>query len=369
MTETPTRLLDLTLASDGSKSGANLEDRLIRPLGVVHGPAAAAAVENGLAQWLAGGPSAFTTVELIEGAGPGAERELRSLRQVALMRAPNIAARLRLLTDARPPIAGLTWVRPRVMARLSLGAVRGETAVRATRVAVQQGRRLAMDGADIVTVAAAGRAMGDGEEIDRVVPVVEALARQGIRVAVSSRRASVTRSAARAGARIVVDEAPAIDAETLYTLADIALPVVVRRGGRIGAIPRSWREAVDLAIAVHAALESRLEMFEGAGVPRDRIIVDPGIGADQPAEENIALLHSIALFHGLGCPLLADCGGLLDAARGAIDIRPIHLEPAEVAFAALAQGVQVVAAPQPDVVWSAAAAFRALSAARFDEAE
>jgi len=366
MSEPPANLIDLALRPGGEGSRA-LVDNLIRPLGIVHGPAAELAVENGLGEWLAGGPAAFTTVEMIAGTGERPERDLRSVRQVALMRSPTVTARMRLLSDARAPVAGLTWVRPRVLSFVRLVNERGAAGERSTKGAVQRGRLLAMQGADIVAVTASGARLADMDEIDRVVPVVEELAAQGFRVAIASARPIVMRAAARAGARLVIDASPTIDDDTLYTLGDIALPVVLRRSGRIGARPKNWSDALDLAGVVHAALESRIEMFEGAGLSRDRIIVDPGLGADQPPEENIAILHALSLFHGLGCPVLAYCQECAVSGARAGGAGAVSAKPPELAAAALFQGVQLLAADEPAEVWSAAAGFRAIAAARVDD--
>jgi dihydropteroate synthase len=174
------------------------------------------------------------------------------------------------------------------------------------------------------------------------------------------------RAAARAGARLVIDASPTIDDDTLYTLGDIGLPVVLKRGGPIGVRPKNWHEAVELAAVVHTALESRIEMLEGAGVSRERIIVDPGMDADQPAEENVALLHALSLFHGLGCPISVNCDQFAQQASrsGAATDSP---KPPEIAVAALAQGVQLLATAEPGEIWSAAAGFRAIADVHLDE--
>ncbi len=367
MTDTPANLIDLTQQrSDGSGGRRLLVDNLIRPLGIVHGPVAEMAVENGLGEWLAGGPSAFSSVEMVNGTGERPERDLRAVRQVALMRSPNVSARMRLLTDSRPPVAGLTWVRPRILSFINLVNERGGAGERSTKGAVQRGRLLAMHGADIVAVIAQATDLGDMDVINRVVPVIEELAAQGFRVAISSNRPIVMRAAAQAGARLVIDSSPSVDDDTLYALGDIALPVVLRRTGGIGARPRNWSESLDLAGVVHAALESRIEMLEGAGVARDRIIVDPGLGTSQPLEENIAILHALSLFHGLGCPLLANCNAFAVASSRERGINSLHVKPPEIAVAALSQGAQLLDANDPEEVWSAAAGFRTIAAACAD---
>jgi dihydropteroate synthase len=365
MSETPANLVDVTGLSGGQEV---LADCLIRPLGIVHGPIAEIVVENGIGEWLAGGPAAYTSVDMAASPAIGGERELRTIRQVSLMRAPAVVARMRLLADPRPPIAGLTWVRPRIMSFVNLVSARGEAGERSTKGAVQRGRLLAMRGADILAITASDADLGDMEEVDRVAPVIEQLAEQGFRVAIASRRPMVMRAAARAGARLVIDASPALDDDTLYTLGDIGLPVILRRSGHIGAHPASWPEALDLAAAVHTALESRIEMLEGAGLARDRVIVDPGMAVGHPTDENIALLHAVSLFHGLGCPLMVDCESFVPARTQTSRAGWVRPGPIEVALSAVSQGVHLLAANEPADIWSAAASFRAISAASFDDA-
>ena len=283
------------------------------------------------------------------------------------MRDPTVSERVRLLSAPRQPVAGLTWVRPRIMAWVNLVNARGESGERSTKGAVLRGRMQAMAGADIIAITASGGDLGDIEEIDRVAPVVEQLAEQGFRVAVASLRPTVIRAAALAGARLVIDASVSIDDDTLYTLGDIALPIILKRTGPIGVKPASWTEALDLAAHVHAALESRIEVFEGAGIRRDSLIIDPGIDGDQPAEENVALLHALSQFHGLGCPLCVSCEAFAAASGGERNGGALYPKPPEVALAALSQGAQILSTSEPEAIWSAAAGYFALAAASFDD--
>ena len=99
----------------------------------------------------------------------------------------------------------------------------------------------------------------------------------------------------------------------------------------------------DVALDVYDALASRVDAAVAAGIPRDRIMVDPGIGFGKTQDHNLDLLRRIALFHGLGLPILLGASrkrfiGAIGSAPQAADRMPGTLA---VTLAAVAQGVQM----------------------------
>ena len=124
-----------------------------------------------------------------------------------------------------------------------------------------------------------------------------------------------------------------------------------------------------MASTMNAALEERIEVFEGAGIPRQRLIIDPGMGGGLSTEETLAILHALALFHGLGCVLFADCVGIGGAVGSTSASGGRRLDGSDVAFAALMQGAQIISVNETARAWAAASAFRALAAAQFKESE
>ena len=99
----------------------------------------------------------------------------------------------------------------------------------------------------------------------------------------------------------------------------------------------------DVVLDVYDALEARIEACEQAGIPRERLIVDPGIGFGKTLAHNLALLGALTIFHGLGCAVLlgASRKSFIGKLTGAAAGRP----PAGLAAAALlgaAQGVQIL---------------------------
>ena len=143
----------------------------------------------------------------------------------------------------------------------------------------------------------------EGDEIARTQPVIERLARGGATVSIDSRKASVMEAALASGAKIVNDvSAFGFDAQALALAAAGSFPVIIMH----------WPDADtheasgggNALLDTYDWLEARIQALEAAGIARDRIIIDPGIGFGKGVGENLAILNGLALFHGLGCPIL-----------------------------------------------------------------
>ncbi len=182
-----------------------------------------------------------------------------------------------------------------------------------TDSAVSHGRRLRDDGADVLDVGGESTRPGAtrplvAEELDRVVPVIEALAADGATVSVDTMRAEVARAALAAGATMVNDVSGG--------LADPGmLPLVAGSGA--GYVAMHWRAHSDrmqrlasydepggVVAAVVRELGERVTAIRAAGVPDDRVVLDPGLGFAKDAEHNWALLAGLDEVAGLGFPLL-----------------------------------------------------------------
>lgn len=188
--------------------------------------------------------------------------------------------------------------RPRVMAIVNVtpdsfsdGGERLEAAQ-----AIDDGLRFVSEGADIVDVGGESTRPGSqptsvDEELQRVFPVVEGLARKGVVVSVDTRRAEVARACLDAGARIVNDvSALRDDPAMLPLIVRHRAPVVLmhRRGRSEGKYEGpAYRDVVE---DVRDFLLERAQAAEAAGVARDRIALDPGIGFGKSVEENLALI-------------------------------------------------------------------------------
>jgi dihydropteroate synthase len=277
----------------------------LRPTGLVTGPEARRLVEGGHALPLLGGPQAFTLVERILWDG---------VRPPVRLTLPVLAvdpAELRPLTAVPPP----PFDRPRVMGILNVtpdsfsdGGAHADPAA-----AVAHGLRLVAEGADMVDVGGESTRPGAlpvpvEEELRRVLPVVEGLVREGVAVSIDTRKAAVMAAAVAAGAGLVNDVSglafdPAAPAAAARAAGRGAWIVLMHMRGT----PATMNEAPAYracALEVAAELEARIAVATAAGIPRERLILDPGFCFAKHEPHNLELLRDLALLHGLGCPLL-----------------------------------------------------------------
>jgi dihydropteroate synthase len=173
--------------------------------------------------------------------------------------------------------------------------------------AIEQGRALAAAGADIIDVGGEStrpkaRPVPVEEEIRRIAPVVRGLTDAGIIVSIDTRHAAVMRAALDAGARIINDiTALTGDGDSLALAAASGAAVVLMH---MAGDPRTMQDDpryADVAFDVLDFLEGRIAACAAAGIARERIVVDPGIGFGKKDPHNLALLARLALFHGTGC--------------------------------------------------------------------
>jgi dihydropteroate synthase len=181
----------------------------------------------------------------------------------------------------------------------------------AAEAAVARGRRALAAGVDVLDVGGESTRPGaervsTDEELRRVLPVVEELAAAGALVSVDTMRAEVAARCAAAGARIVNDVSGGLaDPEMLPAVADLGLPYILMhwRGHSVGMSERAvYRDVVG---EVREELAGRLAAALDAGIDRERIVLDPGLGFAKNAAHDWALLRAQRrLQDELGRPLL-----------------------------------------------------------------
>lgn len=179
------------------------------------------------------------------------------------------------------------------------------------RAAVAHGLALAAEGADLLDVGGESTRPGatdveEAVELDRVVPVVEALAAAtDVPVSVDTRKAAVARAALAAGAAIVNDvSAGRDDPDLLGVAAAAGAPVVLMHMQGTPATMQDDPSYRDVLAEVEAFLQERCAAAEAAGVALDALVVDPGIGFGKRDEHNYALLGGLARLTRLGHPVL-----------------------------------------------------------------
>ena len=146
----------------------------------------------------------------------------------------------------------------------------------------------------------------EGDEKERVIPVIERLANAGVAISIDTRKAAVMEAALAAGAGLINDVAAlAYDDRALAVAAKAACPVVLMHAPSQKSDPHEGGGAyADVALDVFDWLAARIEAVVNGGVLRANIIVDPGLGFGKGVDDNLRLMNALPLFHALGCPLL-----------------------------------------------------------------
>ena len=176
--------------------------------------------------------------------------------------------------------------------------------------AVTHGLGMVRDGAEILDVGGESTRPGalpvpEDEELQRTVPVVEALARTGATVSIDTSKLAVARAALDAGATYVNDV-------TAFRGAPDLAGLVAERGATCCLMhmlgePRTMQSRPhydDVVSEVKAFLEERAAFAVAEGVPEDRIHLDPGIGFGKGLEHNLELLRRLGELADLGFPLV-----------------------------------------------------------------
>ena len=184
------------------------------------------------------------------------------------------------------------------------------------------------------------------EELRRVLPVLEALrSRTDAPISIDTRKAEVMRRAAAAGADILNDvSALTHDPAALEAAAATGLPIVLMHAQ---GDPKTMNENPryeDVVLDVFDFLAERIAACEAAGIPRARIVADPGIGFGKHLHHNVKVLASLSLYHGLGVPVLLGASRKKLIGQIGKAEHPRDRVPGSIAAAlgAVAQGVQIV---------------------------
>ncbi len=179
----------------------------------------------------------------------------------------------------------------------------------AADAAIAHGLKLRDQGAHILDVGGESTRPGAGPvaesvELERVLPVIEALSAAGAVVSVDTRHPGVMTQATAAGAKLINDIAALTHPGAMEAAAQSGAAVILMHSN---ADPRTMQDAPnfdDVVLNVYDYLEARIDACEAAGISRENLIADPGIGFAKTPDHNADLLSALAMFHGLGVPLL-----------------------------------------------------------------
>ncbi len=231
-----------------------------------------------------------------------AETARETITRIEAPRAPLVLGE-RTLRFESPLVAGILNVTPDSFSD-------GGRFLEDPQGAADAGFAMSSDGAAFIDVGGESTRPGsaeiwEGDEIERVGPVIEQLVKSGVAVSIDTRKAAVMEAALAAGAKIVNDvSALRFDDRAIEVVAEAGCPVIVMhhagKRDELHADP-NYRDPL---VEVYDWLADRIAVLEEAGIAREKIIVDPGIGFGKGLQHNLALVNGLALFHGLGCPVM-----------------------------------------------------------------
>jgi dihydropteroate synthase len=185
----------------------------------------------------------------------------------------------------------------------------GDTPAEYTARAVAQARRLAAEGADLLDIGGESthpkaEPVAAATELARVLPVVEALAHSiPLPLSIDTYKAEVARAALQAGAVLVNDVwGLRRDPELKGAVADAGAAVVLNHNWLDTTRPPV--QATDFIGDIIEGLRAQIDLALAAGIPAERILIDPGLGFGKSVEQNLALLDRLGEFKVFGLPVL-----------------------------------------------------------------
>jgi dihydropteroate synthase len=333
----------------------------LRPVSPFSGEAARRAIADGVALPLAGSERGFAVVEIVardpndESGMTGAVASVADARRWAAAggSAAHLDAMLAAAAAPRASWAGFGFAQPLLMGIVNVtpdsfsdGGDHGEA-----EAAIAHGRAMLEQGADILDVGGESTRPGAApvspeEEIPRIEPVVRALAEGGAVVSIDTRHAATLAAALAAGARIVNDvTALTGDPRSLEVVARSGAPVILMH---MQGEPQTMQQDPQYRCApldVLEYLQGRIDACLAAGIPRQHIVVDPGIGFGKRLPHNLQILARLSLLHLTGSAILLGVSRKSFIPSATTKIAPAKARlPGSLAaaLAGLDQGVQIL---------------------------
>ena len=286
---------------------------LIRPTGFVDSPFG----HDGKVAQLAGGLCWFSAVELLSVDGnKRVGAELVPVEGLEQRLEEPAKAQWQALTAKRAPLQlGERTIRldqPQVMGVLNVTPDSFSDGGRFAEAgaATDAGADMTAQGAAIIDVGGESTRPGanpvwEGDETERVVPVIRQLAGSGAAVSIDTRKSEVMTAALGAGARLVNDvSALTFDPRSAEVAAAAGVPVVLMHHQGSPETMQDSPRYDDVLVEVYLWLEVRIAAAEGAGIARSNILVDPGFGFGKTVAHNLEVMNGLALLHSLGCPVV-----------------------------------------------------------------
>lgn len=341
----------------------------LQPTGFLWGEAARQAIGAGAALPLAGSRAAFLSFILIEGCAGVAKRSFTPASDLKASAEPAIQAIIARIACPRPTVSGVAMDRTRLMGIVNItpdSFSDGGDFLEAD-LAARQAQRMVSEGAEFVDLGGESTRPGSmgvtvEQERARIVPVLDRLQDLGAAISVDTRKAAIMREAIEVGADIINDvSALTHDPESLRVAARLACPVILMHSRGDPQTMQDNPHYDDALLDVYDYLESRIEACVAAGIKREALIVDPGIGFGKSLDHNLALLAGLSLFHGLGAPILlgASRKRIIGSITGKRDPKERLPGSLAVAIAGAAQAVQILRVHDVDATRQALDVWRA----------
>jgi dihydropteroate synthase len=178
------------------------------------------------------------------------------------------------------------------------------------KIATDHALQMIADGADIIDIGGESTRPGSDrisvqEELDRVIPVISALADTGIAISIDTMRVEVAKAAVKAGACMVNDVSGGkADPEMLGYIATLNTPYILMHWRGPSNIMNTLTDYTDVVADVTAEISQQVDVAVAAGIARERIAIDPGIGFAKTVDQNWPILKHLDVLEGLGLPIL-----------------------------------------------------------------
>ena len=178
------------------------------------------------------------------------------------------------------------------------------------KIATKHALQMHEDGADIIDIGGESTRPGSDrisvqEELDRVLPVISALANSGVAISIDTMRSEIARAAIEAGACMINDVSGGkSDPKMLSYVATLNVPYVLMHWRGPSNIMNTLTDYNNVVVDVAAEISQQVDVAVAAGIARERIAIDPGIGFAKTVEQNWPILKHLNVLEELGLPIL-----------------------------------------------------------------
>ena len=356
----------------------NTDKIYVQPLGLVRGPIHCDRVFKNLT----GGNIYFAAVRIISRTKQGLEEKIVSivdLDNFFKKKSTTVAEKIKtILNNIESPRGALMlnngsvigWKKPVIQGVLNVtpDSFSDGGQYSDIELARPHAHEMISAGADIIdiggeTTKPGAQSVSIKSEKDRVLPVIKNLATLNFPLSIDSRNAEVMNDAIQNGAHIINDvSALGHDLKSIGVVKKEDVPIILMHAQGTPEIMQNNPQYRHILLDIYDYLESRIKMCIDAGIDKNKIIADPGIGFGKTVDHNLEILNGLSIFHGLGVPLLV--GTSRKSFIGKITGEKVAENRVSGSIAAmllcLEQGVQIVRvhdveqATQAISVWNAA---------------